>query len=50
MIALEEGSVFDVSAGNEHTIVCAVEGDVYTWGSGMMGDLGHGSDKDSPAF
>jgi hypothetical protein len=48
VIALEEVSVFDVSAGNEHTVVCAAEGDVYTWGSGMMGELGHASDKAQP--
>lgn len=33
-----------VACGHEHTLVLAQDGTLYSWGTGLMGKLGHGSD------
>lgn len=44
--ALEFQHVIAIAAGYAHTVVLTEEGDIYTWGSGRMGRLGHGADSD----
>ena len=39
-----------VSCGNYHTAVCTETGQVYTFGRGKFGELGHGEKKTSPAL
>jgi len=38
--------VVKVSVGYSHTAAIDKQGRLYTWGSGMMGRLGHGNEKD----
>ena len=35
-----------VAAGDEHTVVCTSEGQLYTFGNGLRGKLGHGVHED----
>jgi alpha-tubulin suppressor-like RCC1 family protein len=35
--------VTDISAGEEHCSLISNKGDVYTWGYGIDGQLGHGN-------
>jgi len=44
--ALKHKQVIFVAAGAVHTAVCTSDGEVYTWGSGAHGKLGHGGDAD----
>ena len=37
-----------ISAGNQHTCALSTEGEIYCWGFGRFGQLGHGSFSDSP--
>ncbi|XP_072086198.1 ultraviolet-B receptor UVR8 isoform X1 [Arachis hypogaea] len=38
--------VIAVTAGEAHTLLLTGDGSVYSWGRGMFGRLGHGSEKD----
>lgn len=38
--------VVSVAAGSSHTALCTREGDLYTFGDGMYGQLGHGVEQD----
>ena len=38
--------VVDVAAGDNFSIVCTENGEVWTWGEGSGGKLGHGDQKD----
>ncbi|PNX98304.1 E3 ubiquitin-protein ligase herc2-like protein [Trifolium pratense] len=38
--------IVDVAAGESHTLLLTGDGNVYTWGKGMFGRLGLGSQKD----
>ena len=44
--AFENDRVRAVSAGEEHTLVLVESGQVYSFGSGHFGQLGHGDDTD----
>jgi hypothetical protein len=44
--ALEFEEVVSIASGYAHTVVLTGEGEIYTWGSGKMGRLGHGADSD----
>jgi len=44
--ALEFEKIVSIAAGFAHSVALSDEGHVYTWGSGKMGRLGHGSDSD----
>lgn len=44
--ALELQHVVSIAAGFAHTVALTLDGDIYTWGSGRMGRLGHGSESD----
>jgi alpha-tubulin suppressor-like RCC1 family protein len=44
--ALEFAQVIAIAAGYAHTVVLTDDGDIYTWGNGRMGRLGHGTDSD----
>lgn len=44
----DDEMIADVACGYVHSIALTKSGDVYTWGSGIMGILGHPSDADSP--
>jgi alpha-tubulin suppressor-like RCC1 family protein len=35
-------NVIDIACGESHTCALTSDGDVYTWGSGQIGQLGHG--------
>ena len=37
-----------VSAGSQHSCALTTEGEMYCWGFGRFGQLGHGSFSDSP--
>jgi alpha-tubulin suppressor-like RCC1 family protein len=37
-----------ISAGNQHSCALSAEGEMYCWGFGRFGQLGHGSFSDSP--
>jgi hypothetical protein len=39
-------NISDISAGAGHTVVCTKNGRTYTFGSGEMGELGHGIAED----
>lgn len=43
--ALEGQSVLSVSAGHSYSLAITVDGDVYSWGSGYLSQLGHGSEE-----
>ena len=34
--------IIDVACGDAHTCALSLDGDVYTWGAGQVGQLGHG--------
>ena len=38
--------VVSVDCGASHTVAVTAEGDVYTWGRGKFGALGHGDAQD----
>ncbi len=40
--------IVQVSCGNSHTVALTQNGEVYSWGHGKLGALGHGSDNDEP--
>lgn len=40
--ALRHTRVLGIAAGDFHTLALADDGNVYTWGSGAYGELGHG--------
>ena len=42
--ALAGQRVVAVSAGSDHSLACAADGAVFTWGEGVDGCLGHGED------
>ena len=44
--ALEFVDVVSLAAGFAHTAALSDSGALYTWGSGKLGRLGHGSDPD----
>ena len=51
--ALISVKAVQVSCGDKHTAVCTEEGNMYTFGRGKNGELGHGGDKEnktSPAL
>lgn len=35
-------TVTEISCGDSHTCALSSDGDVYTWGAGQVGQLGHG--------
>ncbi len=37
----------DVAAGESFSVACTATGEVYTWGQGINGKLGHGDQKDA---
>jgi len=39
-------NIVDVAAGADHSVAVTASGDVYTWGSGYRGQLGHGGTGD----
>jgi alpha-tubulin suppressor-like RCC1 family protein len=39
------GRIINVSAGELHSAAVTVDGDVYTWGDGFCGQLGHGDKR-----
>lgn len=39
---LDDVTVFDVACGTSHSVVLSKDGQVYTWGTGDFGKLGHG--------
>mmetsp|Transcript_14147 Transcript_14147/g.39114 ORF Transcript_14147/g.39114 Transcript_14147/m.39114 type:complete len:563 (-) Transcript_14147:2003-3691(-) len=41
--SLESISVSQVSCGNEHSVALSDDGQIYTWGRGTFGELGHGT-------
>jgi alpha-tubulin suppressor-like RCC1 family protein len=41
--ALERKKVVSIAAGSAHSIALTDEGDIYTWGKGDLGRLGHGA-------
>jgi len=41
--ALETINITQVSCGNEHSVALSDQGQIYTWGRGAFGELGHGS-------
>lgn len=43
-----QGPIVQVACGNSHTIALTEAGDVYSWGHGKQGALGHGGDNDEP--
>lgn len=40
--ALQDEKIIDVACGEAHTCVLTESGEVYTWGAGQAGQLGHG--------
>ena len=44
--ALELEPCVSVAAGHAHTAALGAGGAVYTWGSGRLGRLGHGTESD----
>jgi len=44
--SLEFEDVIAIAAGYAHTVVLTQDSNIYTWGSGRMGRLGHGADSD----
>lgn len=44
--ALEFEEVVSIASGYAHTVVLTEDGQLYTWGNGKMGRLGHGADSD----
>lgn len=40
--SLQSILITDVSCGESHTVALSTEGEVYTWGGGQLGQLGHG--------
>lgn len=44
--ALKGKNVISASAGRFHTVALTKEGQVYTWGNNIEGQLGHGDDTD----
>ena len=46
MAALELEPCVSVAAGHAHTAALGAGGAVYTWGSGRLGRLGHGTESD----
>ena len=36
-----------VTAGQDHTVLLSTEGEVFTWGAGAFGCLGHGDEEDA---
>ncbi|KAL1503593.1 hypothetical protein AB1Y20_012070 [Prymnesium parvum] len=43
---LKSKRVKTAAAGEEHSVIATVEGDVFSWGSGSFGKLGHGEPSD----
>lgn len=46
----EGAKIATVAAGALHTIAATTEGDVYSWGRGKYGRLGHGDEEDRYLF
>jgi len=44
-IALQGYIIVEVTCGSYHTAAVASSGDLYTWGGGMYGKLGHGNES-----
>lgn len=44
--SLELYSIVSLAAGYAHTVALTDDGQIYTWGSGKLGRLGHGTDSD----
>ena len=42
LTALHNMNIIDVHCGESHSIALNDRGEVYTWGGGQMGQLGHG--------
>jgi len=42
--ALSKRRIVQVAAGKQHSVALSTYGDVYTWGRGFSGQLGHGED------
>ena len=40
--ALQNTFITDVACGESHTVALSNEGEVFTWGGGQLGQLGHG--------
>jgi RCC1 and BTB domain-containing protein len=40
--ALSNYHVIDIACGESHTIALTNKGEIYTWGGGQLGQLGHG--------
>lgn len=43
---LESKKILSVACGTQHTVAVTEEGDVYSWGRGRSGALGHGNRDD----
>jgi alpha-tubulin suppressor-like RCC1 family protein len=40
--SLENDFIIDIACGESHSIGLTNKGEVYTWGGGQLGQLGHG--------
>ena len=45
--AMRRSHVLEVACGGAHTLVLTSSREVFSWGSGLFGQLGHGDGKDS---
>ncbi len=45
--ALENVRVVRVAAGQQHCMALTADGEVYSWGLGVFGQLGHGVSSDA---
>lgn len=46
LVLFFSADISDVSCGPKHVVVVSGEGDVYSWGCGADGRLGHGDEED----
>lgn len=40
--ALSAVTILDIACGESHSLALSKSGEVYTWGGGQLGQLGHG--------
>ncbi len=48
MLALSGVVIRHVACGSYHTAAISVDGELFTWGGGMYGKLGHGNEAGQP--
>lgn len=46
--SLRGKEVVDIAAGGAHSACITANGELYTWGKGRYGRLGHGDSEDQP--